>query len=139
MPGEHFHVANAPVGTKGNEDHDDSSGCLARRLALQVSARTGWSGAHTLQLGSSSHCVCRSVSEIHFAYCQDVSYFTFTFVYRLYHLGRRGKKETFVCCTSECLGRRDVYRDSVSLTPLIQVFRGRPLALLSQNLVVYAR
>ena len=30
------------------------------------------------------------------------------FVYRLYHLGRRGKKETFVCCTSECLGRRDV-------------------------------
>ena len=31
-----------------------------------------------------------------------------TFVYRLYHLGRRGKKETFVCCTSECLGRRDV-------------------------------
>ena len=32
----------------------------------------------------------------------------FTFVYRLYHLGRRGKKETFVCYTSECLGRRDV-------------------------------
>ena len=31
-----------------------------------------------------------------------------TFVYRLYHLGRRGKKETLVCCTSECLGRRDV-------------------------------
>ena len=38
-------------------------------------------------------------------------YFTllyFTFVYRLYHLGRRGKKETLVCCTSECLGRRDI-------------------------------
>ena len=34
--------------------------------------------------------------------------FNFTFVYRLHHLGRRGKKETFVCCTSECLGRRDV-------------------------------
>ena len=32
----------------------------------------------------------------------------FTFVYRLYHLGRRRKKETFVCCTLECLGRRDV-------------------------------
>ena len=31
----------------------------------------------------------------------------FTFVYRLYHLGRRGKKVTFVCCTSECLSRRD--------------------------------
>ena len=34
--------------------------------------------------------------------------FYFTFVYRLYHLGPHGKKETFVCCTSECLGRRDV-------------------------------
>ena len=32
----------------------------------------------------------------------------FTFVYCLYHLGRPGKKETSVCCTSECLGRRDV-------------------------------
>ena len=32
----------------------------------------------------------------------------FTFVYRLYHFGSRGKKETFVCCTSECRGRRDV-------------------------------
>ena len=32
----------------------------------------------------------------------------FTFVYRLYHLERHGKKEAFVCCTSECLGRRDV-------------------------------
>ena len=31
-----------------------------------------------------------------------------TSVYCLYHLGRCGKKETFVCCTSECLGRRDV-------------------------------
>ena len=31
----------------------------------------------------------------------------FTFVCRLYHLGRRGKKDTFVCCTSECLGRGD--------------------------------
>ena len=32
----------------------------------------------------------------------------FTFVYRSYHLGHRRKKETFVCCTLECLGRRDV-------------------------------
>ena len=32
----------------------------------------------------------------------------FTFVYRLYRWGRRGKKETFVSCTLECLGRRDV-------------------------------
>ena len=32
-------------------------------------------------------------------------------------------KETFVCCTPECLCRRMLYRDSVSLTPLIQVFR----------------
>ena len=37
-----------------------------------------------------------------------VVYFTFIFVYRLYHLGRRGEKERFVCCTSECLGRMDV-------------------------------
>ena len=32
-----------------------------------------------------------------------------------------------------------LYRDSVSLTPLIQVFRGRPLALRPLNLVLYAR
>ena len=32
----------------------------------------------------------------------------FTFVYRLYRLGFRGKKETFVCCKTECLGRGDV-------------------------------
>ena len=33
----------------------------------------------------------------------DLTYFTF-----VYRLGVRGKKETFVCCTPECLGRRDV-------------------------------
>ena len=32
----------------------------------------------------------------------------FTFVYRLYHSERCAKKETFVCCMLECLGRRDV-------------------------------
>ena len=32
-----------------------------------------------------------------------------------------------------------LYRDSVSLTPLIQVFRGRPLALRPLNPVLYAR
>ena len=32
-----------------------------------------------------------------------------------------------------------LYRDSVSLTPLIQVFRGRPLALRPLNLVLHAR
>ena len=37
-----------------------------------------------------------------------MAYFTFTCVYRLYHFGLRGKMEMFVCCTSECLGRRDV-------------------------------
>ena len=42
-------------------------------------------------------------------------FFTFTFVYRLYHFGRRGKKETFVCCTSECLGRRNAVQKIVSL------------------------
>ena len=31
-----------------------------------------------------------------------------------------------------------LYKDSVSLTPLIQVFRGRPLALRLLNLVLYA-
>ena len=31
-----------------------------------------------------------------------------------------------------------LYRDSVSVTPLIQVFRGRPLALRPLNLVLYA-
>ena len=40
----------------------------------------------------------------------------FTFVSRLYHLGRGGKKETFVCCTSECLGRRDVVQLVACLT-----------------------
>ena len=30
-----------------------------------------------------------------------------------------------------------LYKDSVSLTPLIQVFRGRPLALRPLNLVLY--
>ena len=67
----------------------------------------------------------------------QISYFTF--VYRLFHLGRREKKGTFVSCTSECLGRGMLYKDSVSLTPLIQVFRGRPLALQPLNLVLYAR
>ena len=64
----------------------------------------------------------------------------FTFVYRLYRWGRRGKKETFVSAA-----RRNawaggmLYRDSVSLTPLIQVFRGRPLALRPLNLLLYVR
>ena len=75
--------------------------------------------------------------------CDSLLYFTF--VYRLYHLGRRGKKETFVCLTSECLGREGgggggmLCIDGVSLTPFIQVFRGRPLALWPLNLVLYAR
>ena len=38
----------------------------------------------------------------------SLTFLYFTFVYRLCHLGRRGKKETFVCCTTECLGSRDV-------------------------------
>ena len=65
------------------------------------------------------------------------TYFYFTFVYRLYHLGRRGKKETFVCCILDCLGGGMLHRDSVSLTPLIQVFQGRPPALRPLNLVLY--
>ena len=36
-------------------------------------------------------------------------------------------------------GRGMLYRDTVSLTPSIQVFRVRPLALRPLNLVLYAR
>ena len=59
----------------------------------------------------------------------------FTFVYRLYHLGHCGLS----AARRNAWAGGMLYRDSVSSTPLIQVFRGRPLALRPLNLVLYAR
>ena len=67
----------------------------------------GGRGGRSVGVHAGATCIAqiRSISQ---AAVENYFPISFTLVYRLYHFGRCGEKETFVCCTSECLGRRDV-------------------------------
>ena len=54
-------------------------------------------------------------------------------------LGVAGRKRRLSAARRNAWAGGMLYRDSVSLTPLIQVFRGRSLALRPLNLVLYER
>ena len=66
--------------------------------------------------------------------CSHLIYFTF--VCCLHHLGR---KRHLSAARRNAWAGGMLFKDSVSLTPLIQVFWGRPLDLWPLNLVLYAR
>ena len=53
--------------------------------------------------------------------------------------GVTGRKRRLSAARRNAWAGGTLNRDSVSLTPLIQVFRGRPLALRLLNLMLYAR
>ena len=57
--------------------------------------------------------------------------------YTIWGIAGRKRRLSAACRNAWAGGM--LYRDSVSLTPLIQVFQGRPLALWPLNLVLYAR
>ena len=67
----------------------------------------------------------------------SATYFTLLLSTTYTNWGLTGRKRRLSATRRNAWSEGMLYRDSVSLTPLIQVFQGRPLALWPLNLVLY--